>query len=444
MTTKARRNNVKGAPKKIPKIMASSMASLLVPNIPVESDKKSEFTGKWVLFFKNDNNAFPNDTAKRSKQSSTSNAIIQSKVVYTTGNGWTIYDNRSGSEVDLTTETSFKEYLDNVNAHGDSLLEVYERCAKDLITIGNFAVEVVQIGGRTNIYHIDATTVRLEKMDSKGLINYGYLSSSWTDIGNSPRGNWQDTITPIEIYKKGKRQKNSLIYTRDYAPEFRYYGLPDHYASAFWQDIEYRIGRFNVDRFDNGFMPSGIVDLYGEPPDGMNAKEYVDEIVRKFTGAGNNSKILFQLLDSQDQKSSIQIFDKIKDGDFINLQKLARESIIMSHRYTPALSGLATSGSLGSNQQIMTEFEIVNNTVIKGYKTKLLKVFNNLIHEIGFPNFELEVYTSMPVSYASAIKPNEVLTINEQRNLIGFKGIDDLEGQFVKQDTTENIDVTNN
>jgi len=97
---------------------------------------------------------------------------------------------------------------------------------------------------------------------------------------------------------------------------------------------------------------------------------------------------------------------------------------------------VAISGSLGSNQQLMTEFEIVNNTVIKGYKEKLLKAINRILIEAGFGQFWAEVNTIMPVSYASSIKPENILTINEQRNLIGFNGIEELEGEFVQKTTT--------
>ena len=424
------------------KILASAISVVPEPILPWESDKKRAFSGKWVLYFQADKNAFPNDTAKRAKQSPTSHSIIQSKVVYTVGNGFTFFRKSTGEEVDIYSENALREYVENVNSHGQQLIEVYEMCARDLITTGNLALEIVKTGERLNVFHVDSTTVRLEKMDRKGFINYAYLSADWVDIGNNTRAPYEDKISPIPMWYKETPKANSLMFIKEYAPEFRYYGLPDHYASAYWQDIEYRIGRFNLDRFDNGFMPSGIVDLYGEPPDGKNAKQYIDEIVKKFTGAGNNSKILFQLLDSQEQRSNVNIFEQLKDGDFIKLQALARDAIIVSHRYTPSLAGVATAGTLGSNQQLMTEFEIVNNTVIKGYKQKLLKAVNDILEEAGFGDFYAIVNTTMPVSYASSIKPENVLTINEQRNLIGFNGIEDLEGQFVKQQTTENIDVT--
>jgi len=418
------------------KILASA-STVPEPRLPVEQTKKSDFRGKWVLFFKNDNNSFPNDTALRALRSPTCQSIIESKLVYTTGNGFTAYRRSSGDELDMSKESSFNDYIQNVNSNGESLMDVYGKCARDLITVGNFSLEIARTGDRLNIFHKDATTVRLEHKDAKGLINNAYISYDWQDIKNREMGGYEDKIITLPTFKKGSKDKNSLLYIPDYSPMMRYYGLPDHIASANFQEIEYRIGSYNLTRFANGFFPSAIVDLFGEPPDNQNPKQYIDSIVKSFTGDGNNSKVLFQLLDSPDQKSAVQLFEGAKDGDFISLQKIARESIIQSHRYTPSLAGLATSGTLGSNQQMMTEFEIVNNTVIKGYKHKLLQAMNYLIEEAGFGDFYLEVFTAMPVSYASSIKPEQVLTINEQRNLIGFKGIDDMEGEFVNETKTE-------
>ena len=162
---------------------------------------------------------------------------------------------------------------------------------------------------------------------------------------------------------------------------------------------------------------------------GYTAQEYVDEIVNKFTGEGNNNKVLFQMLDSQEQKSSVQILDNIREGDFEKLHNLAVQNIITAHRFTPSLAGIATAGKLGSTQQVQSEFEIINNTVIRPYKDKLLRVFNTLIKEAGF-DIKLDVHTSSPVSVTSMIQPSEVMTINEQRQLLGLEPI---EGKDVLQ-----------
>jgi len=401
------------------------------PKLPIETDKRKDFRGKWVPFFKDDNNTFPNDCAKRAKRSSTHNALIESKVGYVVGEGFNAH--RGAETVEIEKEKNLSDYLSSVNNHDESLIDVYTKCARDLITTGNFAVEVVRSGGQQFIFHKDITTVRLEKADQDNRINNVYVSPDWSKIKKNTRAGQEEKITVVPSYRYGSKESNSIYYCKEYSPEMRYYGIPDHYSAGLWVDIEYYIPKFNIDKFKNGFMPSAIIDLFGtEPPEGMTAQQYLDKIVEKFTGEGNNSKILFQMLDSQEQKSSIQILDNIKDGDFQKLHDLAVQNIITAHRFTPSLAGIQTAGKLGSVQQIQTEFEIINNTVIRPYKDKLLRVFNTLIKEAGF-DVTLDVHTSSPVSVTSLILPSEVMTINEQRQLLGLQPLENQDVLQTKQ-----------
>jgi len=379
------------------------------PKLPVETDKKKDFRGEWVQFFKDDNNTFPNDCAKRAKRSSTHNALIESKVGYVVGDGFKAH--RGSEIIEIDKEKNLSDYLDSVNNHEESLIDVYTKCARDLITTGNFAVEVVRSGGQQFIFHKDITTVRLEKADADNRINNVYISPDWSAIKKNARAGQEEKITKIPAYFYGSKESNSIYYCKNYSPEFFYYGVPDHIGASLWVDIEYLIPTFNVNKFGT------------EPPEGMTAQQYLDKIIEKFTGEGNNSKILFQMLDSQEQKSSIQVLDNVREGDFQKLHDLAVQNIITAHRFTPSLAGIATAGKLGSTQQVQSEFEIINNTVIRPYKDKLLRVFNTLIKEAGF-DIKLDVHTASPVSVTSLIQPSEVMTINEQRQLLGLEPID--------------------
>ena len=416
------------------KINAVAMTKVQQPMLPIETDKKKDFRGDWVPFFKNDKNMFPNDCAKRAKRSSTHNALIESKVGYIVGNGFTY--SRNGEALDIEKEQGFTDYINSINSYGESLIDIYTKCARDLVTTGNFALEVVRRGSGQFLFHKDITTVRLQKADAEGKINNAFLSPDWSSIKKNTKAGHEEKITKIPTYIYSSKEKNSIYYCTSYTPEHSYYGLPDWSGAAQWIDIEYRIPKFNIDKFDNGFHVGAIVDLFGtEPPNGMLPQQYVEKIRDSFTGEGNNSKVLFQMLDSQEQKSSIQILDNVREGDFQQLHNLAVQNIITAHRFTPSLAGIQTAGKLGSLQQIQTEFEIISGTVIQPYKNKILRIINGLIREAGF-DIKLSVHTPSPVSVASAIDPREVLTINEQRTLLGMQPIDGLDVLINKKTET--------
>jgi phage portal protein BeeE len=241
----------------------------------------------------------------------------------------------------------------------------------------------------------------------------------------------------LPAFEKGSREPNSILYVKEYTPEHRYYGLPDYVGALNWIDISYRIPKFNLDRFDNGFMPSAVVDLFGDAPEGMTAEQYIkDVVVPKFTGEGNNSKILFQMLDDETQKTNVQLFDNVKDGDFTVLQELADQNIISAHRWHPALSGIKSAGQLGNNQEIRNAFEIVKNTVIRGYQMKLNKAFDMMLEEAGFGDIKVSVHTKSPVSFIGDIDINSVLTTNEKREMLGLPPLE--ENEQTEQQEQEN------
>jgi hypothetical protein len=92
------------------------------------------------------------------------------------------------------------------------------------------------------------------------------------------------------------------------------------------------MSKYNIDKFDNGFFPSVLIQLFGEVPDGLNAQQYVDKIKEKFTGEANNDKFLVELLDSPEQAASIKEFERERDGEFLELSQMAVKAIITAHR----------------------------------------------------------------------------------------------------------------
>jgi hypothetical protein len=417
------------------KVKAGYVASVSKPMTPKETDKIKDFTGDWVHYFDNDNNNFPNDLAKRSKRCAVHNAIIETKVVFTCGDGITF--TRDGEAVDLDREPRLKEYVSSVNAKGESIDEIYTKAARDLITGGAFALQPVRNGDFFGFYHQDWTEVRSQKENKDHKVENYYISPDWDTINKSENTEAEEILEMLPAFEKGSREPNSILYVKEYTPEHRYYGLPDYVGALNWIDISYRIPKFNLDRFDNGFMPSAVVDLFGDAPEGMTAEQYIkDVVVPKFTGEGNNSKILFQMLDDETQKTNVQLFDNVKDGDFTVLQELADQNIISAHRWHPALSGIKSAGQLGNNQEIRNAFEIVKNTVIRGYQIKLNKAFDMMLEEAGFGDIKVSVHTKSPVSFIGDIDINSVLTTNEKREMLGLPPLE--ENEQTEQQEQEN------
>jgi len=426
--------------KKINNIKASSVKSdpITTPIIKKEKETNQDILQKWVPFFQDSDNIYVNDLAKRARRSSTHSSIINQKITFVKGKYFTFtVDGESVMYDDLPDD--FKEWCKEVNPEGQSLYDVFCEWIQSYIITGNYYPHIKKSGDYTALYSEDATTVRKSK-DTKR----AYLSNFWRDIGLSNTPSAEYPVNELEFYD-GTNQKEFLIHGMRKYPEFNYYGLPDYVGALDWIDIEYRMSKYNIDKFDNGFFPSVLIQMFGEVPDGMNAQQYVDKIKDKFTGEANNDKFLVELLDSPEQAASIKEFERERDGEFLELSQLTTKAIITAHRITPSLAGIETGGKLGSNQQIKDEYDkFMNSVVIPDFQEPLLKMLNKIIsRDTKYGNIEIGILNVAPVGNSERVDINGVVTINEARKMLG---LDELEGGigdiFVNQNAVANIEDT--
>lgn len=399
-----------------------------------EKQTKSEKRTDWFPFFPDSENTYVNDLALRAKRSPTHGAILQSKAIYTSGEDFLYFKDEKAVKAD-ELPSNIKDYFNEINADRDSLHWLFGKVAYDYIFSGNAYIEVVKNGDFTALYHQDTTKCRVNE-------DTCFISAFWRDIKNNTSNNKEYPITEIELWdrKIETTQQHYIIHLKNDTPEYDYYGLPESIQALKWADIEYKIAQFNLDMFKNGFFPSVAIDLFGQAPQGMTDKQYVDSIKDSFTDEGNNSKMFIQLLDDPEQSAKITEFSTTRDGQFTELQDLATQNIISSHRWFASLAGLQTAGSLGSNQQIRNEYNIaLKGLIIPQFQKPILRCFNDIMKILKF-DIELGIMNVAPVGIEDKIEPKEVLTVNEQRELLGFEPLEETE--TIKKDG--NDDGNNN
>lgn len=429
--SKIQASSVGNAPKKDP---------ITTPIITEEQDPNRDIDYKWIPYFRDSDNIYVNDLAKRARRSSTHASIVNQKQTFAMGKCFTFkVDGEEVAFEDLPED--FKEWYGEVNNEGEDLRDVFGQWMQSYIITGNCYPRVTKSGEVTFFYNEDATTIRKSK-DKKT----AYLSNFWRDIQMGTTPTQEYPVDMVDFYN-GTQQSDYLVHILRKYPEFNYYGLPDYVGALNWIDIEYRMPKYNIDKFDNGFFPSALIQMFGEVPDGMNAQQYVEKILDKFTGEGDNEKILVELLDSPEQAANITEFDREKDGEFQMLSALAEKAIITAHRITPALAGLETAGKLGSNQQVKNEYDkFMNSVVIPDFQEPLLRVLNRLIkRETKWSNIEICILNVSPVGNSERIDINAVTTINEGREMLGlmpFEDDDERGSLFINQNSVANISET--
>ena len=389
------------------RIQASS-AGIPITTQELITEKPERISNEYVSFFDTSNNVYINDLARRARRSSTHSAILSSKLAYTIGTDFIYSDDLKANQ---------QSWADDVNANEESLRDVFNLVSKDYITFGNAWIQSVKVGSRTNYYYIDATKVRI-KTDRSAII----VSDYWREIGNGK----YSTKPHVEISLNKKKGTHASQLMR-HSPEYNFYGLPDYIGALNWIDVEYRIPKFNLDRFDNGFFPSALIQMFGSPPEGTTAKQYVKSMVSNFTGEANNSKIVAEMLDSPEQAAKITTFESEKQGEFEKLAEMAKVNIISAHRIPPVLAMIETAGKLGGNQQVSESHNLfMNSVIIPDFQEPLLRFFNKLISVAGF-KFTIEINQLNSLTLVDKINPHDVLTVNEQRELLGFEPITETE-----------------
>ena len=372
-----------------------AFVNLSTPEVTTEVKDLKRLREDFVPFGKD--NLFPQYLSELKRQSSTHRSVLAQKTTFTTGGGF------------LTSDEKLSDFIQDVNANGESLKDCFKKLADDYYTYGNAYLEGVVYDGGVNFYHKDAATARMSK-DKKSVL----FNSDWTNYTRN-----KDKTQTISVYPNVSNGR-FVIHYKDYESTFNFYGLPDYVAALEHIAIDYEIGKFNHTSFKNGFSPSAIVTVNGDFGE-SEAEKFVETAKETLTGSGNNSKILFLVKNGEDSRGTdVQIISNKEDGDFLDLQKLTDQNIITAHRWQPALSGIISSGKMNNTgSEIRIAYDLAMSTVIRDTTNILLEPIKKVINEqMGINTEDLTVAYEPPISFLSDIDPKLVLTINEQRAML--------------------------
>ena len=392
---KQKKNQVKTTPTKSSFNTKYAFVNLSTPTVDTEVKDLDRLRDDFIPFGKD--NLFPQYLAELKRQSSTHRSVLAQKTTFTTGGGF------------LTSNDVLADFIEDVNANGESLKDCFKKLADDYYTYGNAFLEGVVYDGGVNFYHKDASTARVSKNKK-----YVYFNSDWTDYRKN-----KDKTQRIPVYPQISNSR-FIIHYKDYESTFNFYGLPDYVAALEHIAIDYEIGKFNHTSFKNGFSPSAIVTVNGDFGE-AEAEKFVETAKDTLTGSGNNSKILFLVKNGEDSRGTdVQIISNKEDGDFLDLQKLTDQNIITAHRWQPALSGIVSSGKMNNTgSEIRIAYDLAMSTVIRDTTNILLEPIKRVINaEMGIDTSDLTVAYEPPISFLADIDPKQVLTINEQRAML--------------------------
>ena len=406
---------------------------------------------KWVRFFDGDS-TFLKELMGLVNYSPTLRRIINDKTDMVVGDGFIPTRQKAGvqltttapsdSRIPATISNPLEDYLGEINLHGQSMADVLKAGAFEFDAFGNCVFELVRgsVAGEAffYVYHVPMWMVGVRKPEADMRVRSIGIYDTWEEVPLTSDGKAFERygFREIPTYPDWSEAdetgvQRSVIHLKTYAPGFQYFGLPEWISAKKWAEIEYRIAAFNINSMENAFMPSALIQLFGNATE-EEAQTILRQMEDKFTGNGNERKIFMQILRDPSLKANVQTFDGRKDGEFLQMQEMAASAIVVANRWSKSLAGFATAGQLGTNEQMRRELEYLQNTVVKQRQNMFLSRFLNPVMResaewLGavWGGIYLAISNSLPVSFFGDIDPKTVLTTNEQREILGYNPLDE-------------------
>lgn len=374
-----------------------------VPDIPTPTTRRVfNDQRKWHKF--GTDNLFPQAVALLTRRSPVHRGIIKYKTIYTVGKGFS-YDEANQSLSDMVMMANNKN---------ETLRDVAKKLIQDRYTFGNAYLEIMTDarGSFVSLSHIDATKVRLSKENKSVLI-----ASNWEDI----RGN-SNTIKEIPLYPESVDDEGvlrSVWHFKEYEPEFVNYGVPTWIAALDAVAIGYKTNKWNLSRLDNSFQTSGVLLVDGNMS-AEDAAELQNDFAENMTGEGNQGKVL--MIVKQMGKSEGTQFVPINsnnEGDWMDLHQQSSDDLVIAHNWFRSLAGIADNTGFDT-KRILNEYDIAVGTVIEEEQSTILSAFNMILDRFGIDASSLDFINKPPVSIATMIDVNKIVTKGEARQALGL------------------------
>ena len=324
-------------------------------------------------------NDFPTILKDMMNTSSLHSAILKKKADMSSGKGFE------------TASLEQKNFVNNVNG-SETLNEIVYKNAYDLALYGGYCFLATWSKDKktiARIQYIDWSKVRKVKEledDSEVSIRqtegveFYQISADWTQER-------KEKYKP-EIVQGFSTKYNDVATQLVYVPMYRpgsedVYPLPDYQACSTYIALDTEIASWHLNSVKNGFTPSMMINLVGVPSD-EEMKQFQRKLEDQYSGSANSSKVILTLSEDESQIPIITPLT-LNDSDerYKDLANQVKEQIIIGHRASSTVVGVATAGKLGTSNEVIEAEAMFQHNVIDQYQYLLETHYNRLMNLNG-------------------------------------------------------------
>ena len=348
------------------------------PSIDIESPEFKTLGNKDYILYGNKND-FPTILKEMMNTSSLHSAILKKKSDMTAGLGFE------------STTAEQKNFINNLNG-SETLNQIVYKNAYDLALYGGYCFLVTWSKDKKSIarvQYMDWSKVRKVKEledDSEVAIrqtegvDFYQISADWTQER-------KEKYKP-EIVQGFSTEYNDVATQLVYVPMYRpgsedVYPLPDYQACSTYIALDTEIASWHLNSVKNGFTPSMMINMIGVPSD-EEMKQFQRKLEEQYSGSANSSKIILTLSEDEAQVPIITPL-QLNDSDerYKDLAQQVKEQIIIGHRASSTVVGVATAGKLGTSGEVVEAEAMFQHNVIDQYQYLLESHYNRIMNLNG-------------------------------------------------------------
>ena len=348
------------------------------PAIEVEAPEFKTLNNKdYILYGKK--NDFPDILKEMMNTSSLHSAILKKKSDMSAGLGFE------------ATTSEQKNFINNLSG-SETLNEIVYKNAYDLALYGGYCFLVTWSKDKKSIarvQYMDWSKVRKVKEledDSEVAVrqtegvDFFQISADWTQER-------KEKYKP-EIVQGFSTKYNDVATQLVYVPMYRpgsedVYPLPDYQACSIYIALDTEIASWHLNSVKNGFTPSMMINMIGVPSD-EEMKQFQRKLEEQYSGSANSSKIILTLSEDEAQVPIITPL-QLNDSDerYKDLAQQVKEQIIIGHRASSTVVGVATAGKLGTSSEVIEAEAMFQHNVIDQYQYLLESHYNRIMNLNG-------------------------------------------------------------
>lgn len=272
-----------------------------------------------------------------------------------------------------------------MNAKGDTIRSQVEAIARDYVTYGGFALEVIRglDGTPVEIYYIDIRFIRSNKDNS-----VFYYCEKWKNgrkkdtivrpaYQHIPAEKWAE-MTPAEREKVSA----SILFVKNTTTQV--YPFPVYGAAVKACETERAIDDYHLNAINNGFVSSMIINFNNGVADDEIKKEIEKGVNEKFCGHKNAGRVMCSW--NPDVRNQTTITEPKIDnfGDrYQALAKHCRQQIFTAFRANPNLFGIPTENLGFSQEEYEAAFKLYNRTCVKPVQRLICDAYDKIYNKPG-------------------------------------------------------------